>query len=157
MINAAAHEWVRYQQACFNRSITCFDEADATYAPVDGMFTVANHVAHAADIVQWLCDGAFTADRFDTDLVARERRIRQVTSLAEARRRFDAAYDRASRIAAAIPDERLRTGTVPPNVVVGEVALIRVLSMMDDHTAHHRGALTVYSRLLGKTPGAYLT
>jgi hypothetical protein len=81
MINAAAHEWVRYQQACFNRSITCFDEADATYAPVDGMFTVANHVAHAADIVQWLCDGAFTANSFDTDLVARERRIR----------RFDAA------------------------------------------------------------------
>jgi uncharacterized damage-inducible protein DinB len=156
MINAAAHDWVRYQQACFSRSVACLGESDSTYAPMEGMYTVAQHVAHTADIVQWLCDGAFTDQGFDPELEERARRIRQVTSLGSARELFDAAYDRASRIAGATPDEELRSCTVPPNEVVGEPPLLNVFRMMEDHTAHHRGALTVYSRLIGRTPGLYL-
>jgi uncharacterized damage-inducible protein DinB len=35
---------------------------------------------------------------------------------------------------------------------MGGVPRWSVVSAISDHTAHHRGALTVYSRLLGKVP-----
>ena len=35
---------------------------------------------------------------------------------------------------------------------MGGVPRAAILSGITDHTAHHRGALTVYARLLGKTP-----
>jgi uncharacterized damage-inducible protein DinB len=36
--------------------------------------------------------------------------------------------------------------------VLGGAPRSAILAAMGDHTAHHRGALTVYARLRGKTP-----
>ena len=41
---------------------------------------------------------------------------------------------------------------LPAGPVMGGAPKLAVVSAMNDHTAHHRGALTVYSRLLGKVP-----
>jgi uncharacterized damage-inducible protein DinB len=35
---------------------------------------------------------------------------------------------------------------------MGGEPISSIVGAISDHTAHHRGALTVYSRLLGKTP-----
>jgi uncharacterized damage-inducible protein DinB len=35
---------------------------------------------------------------------------------------------------------------------MGGAPRLSVIGAISDHTAHHRGALTVYSRLLGKVP-----
>jgi len=55
-----------------------------------------------------------------------------------------AAFRKASDedLGAKIPDERIMGGA-PRSAIVGPIV---------DHTAHHRGALTVYARLLGKVP-----
>ena len=41
---------------------------------------------------------------------------------------------------------------MPEGPVMGGQPGSEVVRAMIEHTAHHRGALTVYSRLLGKVP-----
>ena len=76
---------------------------------------------------------------------------RAVETLAEAVAWLDRTFDQAiatfkaasdEDLAAPIPDERIMPGASRSAIVVPFV----------DHTAHHRGALTVYARLLGKVP-----
>jgi len=41
---------------------------------------------------------------------------------------------------------------LPAGPGVGGAPAMAVVYAIQDHSAHHRGALTVYSRLVGKTP-----
>ncbi len=72
-------------------------------------------------------------------------------SLAEARRRFDVACQRAvDFLRSRTPEELARP--LPPGPVMGGQPVSEIVWSMVEHTAHHRGALTVYSRMLGKVP-----
>jgi uncharacterized damage-inducible protein DinB len=44
------------------------------------------------------------------------------------------------------------TAPMPDNPIFGPAPRMLVIHANADHTAHHRGALSVYLRLLGKTP-----
>ncbi len=129
-------------------TISVFDEDDSGFAPQPELYTVAGHIAHAADSVDWFVEGAF-GEGWNMDFEGLIAAARAVTSLADANAWLDRAYAAAiSAIEAApdevlhapIPDERIMRGA-PRAAIVGAIA---------DHTAHHRGALTVYARLLGK-------
>ena len=41
---------------------------------------------------------------------------------------------------------------LPPGPIMGGLPRLAVFGALTDHTAHHRGALSVYARLLGKVP-----
>ena len=41
---------------------------------------------------------------------------------------------------------------LPPGPVMGGAPKFAIFNAIDEHTAHHRGALTVYARLQGLTP-----
>ena len=41
---------------------------------------------------------------------------------------------------------------LPPGPIMGGQPRLAIFGALTDHSAHHRGALTVYSRLLGKVP-----
>ena len=41
---------------------------------------------------------------------------------------------------------------LPPGPVMGGQPITEIVWAMVEHTAHHRGALTVYSRMIGKVP-----
>ncbi len=41
---------------------------------------------------------------------------------------------------------------LPQGPIMGGAPRSAVVGAISDHTAHHRGALAVYARLLGKTP-----
>jgi uncharacterized damage-inducible protein DinB len=41
---------------------------------------------------------------------------------------------------------------LPKDGVMGGAPRIAIVGAIADHTAHHRGALTVYARLLGVVP-----
>jgi uncharacterized damage-inducible protein DinB len=41
---------------------------------------------------------------------------------------------------------------LPDNPILGSVPRWTAIGAILDHTVHHRGALTVYSRMLGLTP-----
>ena len=139
-----SHRYIR-------KMIAIFEEEDAGFAPQPELYTVAGHIAHAADSVEWFVDGAF-GEGWNMDFEGLMAAARAVETLEEAVAWLDRAFKKAittfqaasdEELAAPIPDERIMPGASRSAIVWPLV----------DHTAHHRGALTVYARLLGKVPG----
>ena len=129
-------------------TISIFDEDDAGFAPQPELYTVAGHIAHAADSVEWFVEGAF-GKGWNLDFDGLIAAARAVETLEEATAWLDRAFEKAivtfeaaseEDLGGTIPDERIMKGA-PRSAIVGPIV---------DHTAHHRGALTVYARLVGK-------
>jgi len=74
-----------------------------------------------------------------------------VTSLAAARQTLETAYANAIQFLRSRSAEDLAQ-PLPPGPIMGGQPLSDIVWSMVEHTAHHRGALTVYSRQLGKVP-----
>lgn len=141
---SAAHEY-------FTRSTRNLTEAHSSYAPAPGMMTVAQQVAHAAQTIDWFIEGAFRPEGFDLDFAAHAVAVNAVTSLTAAREWFDKAIAHAKEVIAAQSDADLMV-LLPPGPVMGGMPRVAMIGAITDHTAHHRGALTVYARLQGITP-----
>jgi len=69
----------------------------------------------------------------------------------EARRWMARAWDKARRYLDECSDESLMQ-PLPPGPVMGGMPRSAIFPAIIEHTAHHRGALTVYSRLAGRVP-----
>ena len=135
----------------FERSTACLTEADSAFRPNEEMFTVAEHVASVALTVDWFIEGAFGENGFDLDFEKHLAEIKEVSSLTEARAMLDAAFARAEEVGGETSDEEL-SELLPESPIMAGAPRLAVFSAIADHNAHHRGALTVYARLLGKTP-----
>jgi uncharacterized damage-inducible protein DinB len=134
----------------FNTSSNCLTEEDSNFKPKEEMMTVAQHVQHAADTVHWFLNGAF-ADSFDMDFNNYFEQLAKVNSLTEARKNFKEAVDRALKEIESKREEEWQK-PIKDNQVMPGAPRMAIFSAISEHTAHHRGALAVYSRLLGKTP-----
>lgn len=135
----------------FDRSTRALTEEDSSFAPTPDMYTAAQQVAHAAKTVDWFMDAPFSPSGFDMDFEAMDKTVRAVTSLNDAR----AWLKKALRAAHAVIDahsEEDWTASLPPGPIMGGAPKFAVFNALTDHTAHHRGALTVYARLIGKVP-----
>lgn len=135
----------------FDRSTKALTEADSNYAPQEGLFTVAQVVAHVAQTVDWFLEGAFAAEGFSMDFEGMDKQVRAVTSLDHARGWFARSIARAKAAVEEKPESEW-FAPLPPGPIMGGLPRAAVLGACTDHTAHHRGALTVYTRLLGKVP-----
>lgn len=135
----------------FNRSTGNLTEDDSSYTPVDGIFSTAQQVAHAAQTIDWFIDGAFAPNGFDLDFEGHERKVRGVTSLSEARAWLSTSVENAQAVIASKTDEEWMQ-PLPDGPVMGGQPRATILGAITDHTAHHRGALTIYARLRGKIP-----
>lgn len=134
----------------FRTTIACFSEADAGFAPAPGMFTVAQQIAHTAQTADWFVEGAFTrAAGFDCDFPAHEAQVRKVATLAEALAWLDRSF--AAAAAAIRANAACLATPLPPGIMAG-MPRGCIAGALNDHTAHHRGSLAVYARLLGKVP-----
>lgn len=140
----AAHEY-------FNRSTRNLTEAHSTVTPAPGMMTVAQQVAHAAHTIEWFMEGAFRPEGFDTDFEAHAKVVAACTSLSAARAWFEKAVAAAKATVAAKNDADLMA-PLPPGPIMGGAPRMAIFSAITDHTAHHRGALTVYARVSGIVP-----
>ncbi|MBY0506874.1 MAG: DinB family protein [Bryobacteraceae bacterium] len=141
---AAAHEY-------FVRSTRNLTEAHSTFAPVPEMMTAAQQVAHAAQTIDWFIEGAFRPEGFDMNFDEHIRVANAVTSLAAARAWFEKAVAAAKTALAAKSDAELMT-PLPPGPIMGGLPRMAIIGAITDHTAHHRGALTVYARLNHTVP-----
>lgn len=139
------------QRTFFLTSISCFRPQDASFAPAPGVFTVANQIAHTAATVDWFMEGIFSPRGFDMDFAAHEVAARAISALEPAVGRFTASYDAAIARLAATPMAELQK-PVAAGPILGGMPRLVVADCLADHTAHHRGALTVYARLLGLNP-----
>jgi uncharacterized damage-inducible protein DinB len=135
----------------FRRSTRSLSESHSTFAPSPGMMTVAQQVAHAAHTVDWFMEGAFRPEGFDTDFEKHAKEVNSFTSLEAARAWFDRAIESAKALVATKSDADLLV-TLPAGAIMGGAPRIAIFSAITDHTAHHRGALTVYARLQGLVP-----
>lgn len=112
--------------------------------------SLAGQVAHSADTVEWFMAGAF-GDGWDLDFDASVAKAKAVTSLSEATEWFDRAFADAIATIHAQSDEQLQA-PIEDTRIMGAAPRLSVVSGIVDHTAHHRGSLAVYARLLGKVP-----
>jgi len=135
----------------FNRSTRVLKEVDSLFAPVPGMFTTAQHVAHTAQMIDWYVTGAFSPSGFDMNFERLDNEIRAVTSLSAARAWLNRAFTDAHAAVDTHSDEEWAQ-CFPPGSIMGNRHKLEIMVMLVDHIAHHRGALTVYSRLRGKIP-----
>ena len=131
-------------------TISIFDEADAAFAPRPELYTVAGHIAHAADSVEWFVEGAF-GEGWNMDFEGLIAAARAVETLEAANAWLDRAFAHAIEVFRAASDEDL-AATIPDERIMKGAPRRAVVAPIVDHTAHHRGALTVYARLLGKVP-----
>ena len=135
----------------FCNTTECLTEEDSRFAPNEGMHTVAQHVAEVAHTIDWFVDGAFGDKGFDLDFEAGQRKIMGFKSLTKARRKLDKAIERAVKAVEGKTDEELLRLLPAESPMEGQ-PIQTVFWAITDHTAHHRGALAVYARLLGKSP-----
>lgn len=135
----------------FERSTRVLEEANSTFAPKDGMFTVSQMVAHVAQTIEWFVQGAFAPGGFDMDFEGMDKKVRAVTSLKAAQEWMGRACASAKKTVEA-KSEADWAAPLPQGPIMGGLPRTAIFPAIADHTAHHRGALTVYSRLLNKVP-----
>lgn len=135
----------------FDRSTRVLEEADSGFRPQEEMMSVAQQVAHAAETINWFVQGASRPEGFDLNFEAQAKALGNVASLAAAREELDAAYANALTFLRSRSAEELAK-PLPPGPIMGGQPVSNIVWAMTEHSAHHRGALTVYSRLLGKVP-----
>jgi uncharacterized damage-inducible protein DinB len=138
-------------QDFFARSTRVLEEADSGFRPQESQMTAAQQVAHVAQTLDWFIEGASRPEGFDLDFEKHAKALGSVTSLAAARQALEAAYANAIQFIRSRSPEEL-AGPLPPGPVMGGQPISDIIWSMVEHSAHHRGALTVYSRLLGKVP-----
>lgn len=135
-------------QKRFKTTVSIFEEADASFSPNPDLYSVAGHIAHTADSVDWFVEGAFGKGwdmNFD-ELIAK---ARAVTELSEAVAWLDRAFANAVDVVGHLSDAELFAPIADARIMEG-APRCAVISGINDHTAHHRGSLAVYARLLGK-------
>jgi uncharacterized damage-inducible protein DinB len=135
----------------FDRSTRVLEEGDSAFRPQEGMMTAAQQVAHTAQTLDWFVEGASRPEGFDLNFEQHAKALAGVTSLAAAREALEAAYANAIRFIRSRSPEDLAQ-PLPAGPVMGGQPISDIVWAMVEHTAHHRGALTVYSRVLGKVP-----
>lgn len=135
----------------FNRSTRNLTEAHSNAVPVEGMMTAAQQVAHAAQTVDWFIEGAFRPEGFGMDFEEMAKVVAGYTSLEAARAWFEKAIGSAKHALSSKTDAELME-PLPPGPIMGGAPRMAIIGALVDHTAHHRGALTVYARLNGITP-----
>ena len=135
----------------FERSSSVLDEADSGFSPKEETMTVAQQVAHTAQTIDWFIEGASRPEGFDLDFEKHAKATAKVVSLISARQMLEAAYASAFDFIRSRSAEQLAK-PLPSGPIMGGQPISNILWSLVEHTAHHRGVLTVYSRLLGKVP-----
>jgi uncharacterized damage-inducible protein DinB len=101
--------------------------------------------------VEWFVHGVFAPGGFDLDFEKHAREVAEVKSLAAARKMLDSAFSLAVAEMERRPWSEWDTN-LPENPIMGPAPRWSMVGALVDHTAHHRGALTVYSRMLRLVP-----
>lgn len=135
----------------FERSTSVLEEADSEYRPREEVMTVAQQVMHTAQTLDWFIDGVTKPGGFNLNFEEAAKQMKETKSLAAARACFSKATERAIEFFRSTTPEEL-SRPLPPGPIMGGQPITDIVWAMVEHTAHHRGALTVYARLLGKVP-----
>ena len=143
-------EQLKTQEKFFLNTISCLTEEDSSFKPDEDIYTVAQHVGHAAETVEWFLEGAFGEKDFDMNFDNYEERVKKYTSFDRCVGQYKDAIAKGIEKLNEVPDTEL-IAPITAQIMTGAPKMA-VVGAIADHTAHHRGALSVYARLLGKKP-----
>ena len=135
----------------FSRTCSVFKEEDSGFAPDPGQFTTAQQVAHVAQTINWFIEGGFRDEGFDLDFGAHHTVVREVTSLVKGFVYLAEAVDNAATVLESKSQEELMV-PIPAGPIMAGEPRAAIVGAIVEHTAHHRGSLAVYGRLLGYAP-----
>jgi len=135
----------------FNRTLSVCEEQDGPFKPRSDMFSLTQQVAHVALTVDWFLDGMFSKSGFDTNFEAHQKVIESQVSLNKAKAWLEKSFQSFRDKLESVDDEVLKQ-RLPAGPIMGGVPRYIVVGALVDHTAHHRGSISVYIRLLGKIP-----
>lgn len=141
---------MQFQEKFFLNTISCLTEENSSFKPADKMYTVAQHVGHAAETIDWFFNGAFGENGFDMNFENYEEYMKKYTSFDEAVKLLKEATARGIEKIKSVSEGELME-PITGEVMKGAPKLA-IIGAITDHSAHHRGALAVYARLLGKVP-----
>ena len=96
-------------------------------------------------------EGGFRDEGFDLDFAAHQTAIREVQSLERAFTWLARSVDQASETLANKTQQQMMEPIAQGPVLAGEPRAA-IIAAISEHTAHHRGSLAVYARLLGYAP-----
>lgn len=133
-----------------DRATRSLTEEDSDFTPDENIFTVAVLMAHIGLTVDWYMEGAF-GKGFDMDFESHDLKAQDFTSLEAARKKCDETFQSAIELIGSKSIEELLEPW-PEDPIMGTHPKLAVVAGIVEHTAHHRGALGVYTRLRGKVP-----
>ncbi len=165
----------------FHRVVDIFDESESTFRPSKDLLSVAGQILHVSILIEYFLSGLFGkyegfSPLSDQELgfmdmswtkIADEKHLHLVldpikwprafiasTSVVEALKLFDEAMTKAVEFIGAMSSQDFAVAKPPINPVFApeKFKYPDILEVMNDHTAHHRGALVVYAHLLEKDP-----
>lgn len=134
----------------FGRSTAGFVEADSRWAPAPGALSVAGHFLHTARTLEWFVEGVFTDSGWNMNFGSFMKEDEEAPSVEAARARMVSAFELLRKTLRAQTPGSLGQLLPPDDPIFPGLPKGAVIEGIIDHTAHHRGALTVYARLLGK-------
>ena len=143
-------EQLKTQEKFFLNTISYLTEKDSSFSPNEEMYTVAQHIGHAAETIDWFLEGAFDEKGFDMNFENYAERMKKYSSFDESVKYFKEATANGIKRLQALSDAELME-PITAEIMTGAPKMA-VVGGIVDHTAHHRGALSVYARLLGKKP-----
>lgn len=135
----------------FLRSINCLAESDSAFVPVEGMIPVAQQVAHVAQTLDWFKDALNSKDGFDLNFEQHWLEVTKISSLTAAKEWFMRSM-KELRYSIDLASDAQLLEPFPDGPIMGGLSRMSIVGGVLEHTAHHRGNLAVYSRLLGKKP-----
>ncbi|MBZ0135731.1 MAG: DinB family protein [Planctomycetes bacterium] len=141
---------IKLTKMFFDRSTSKLEEADSAFVPKEGMFTAAQQVAHVAQTIDWFMGGAFSETGMDMDFAKHTAKTNACTSLTKARAWHEKSNSALLKKLAELSEEEWNKPIAGP--VMGGFPRTSIVGGIEEHTSHHRGALAVYQRLIGKVP-----
>ena len=131
-------------------TINCLSKEDSGFRPKEEMYTVAQHIGHAAESIDWFMEGAF-GKGFDMNFDNYEEKMKEkYNSFDDSVKLLREATARGIETIKNASDSELMA-PITGEIMKGAPKL-SVIGGITDHTAHHRGALAVYARLLDRVP-----
>ena len=120
------------------------------FRPTDESMTAVQQIRHIAGTVRWFREGAF-GKGFDADFEKAAAEVAKPATLDQALKELNETYDDFIAFLESQSAEELAK-PMADNPFMGNSPRFVVVTACNEHTAHHRGALTVYLRLVGVTP-----
>lgn len=127
------------------------EESHKDFKPAEESLTVLQQIGHVGQSVDWFLEGAFSDSGFDTNFDTHWGKVNECSSLEEAKTWVSNSFREVIQLLER-RDVLEWTFAIAEGPIMGGAPRYAILPGIIDHTAHHRGSLSVYARMLGIEP-----